>query len=63
MRELRSTRAITNLISDHTFSELDPAPPGMAATGQAPDEPLFADTRRRHRPAQPLRQRARLRAL
>ena len=43
IRELQSTRAITNLISNHTFSELVLRPPGVAATGQAPDEPLLAD--------------------
>jgi hypothetical protein len=43
IRVLQSTRQITNLISNHTFSELILRPPGVAATGQAPDEPLLAD--------------------
>ena len=42
LRALLSTRQVTNLLSMHTFAGLVLRPPGLAAAGFAPDEPLYA---------------------
>ncbi|GIJ50724.1 peptidase M14 [Virgisporangium aliadipatigenens] len=42
IRELVSSRAVTNLITNHTYGPLVLRPPGVYATGQAVDEPLLA---------------------
>lgn len=39
VRKLISERAVTVMISNHTYSNLVLRPPAIAATGQAPDEP------------------------
>ncbi|MGL5909729.1 MAG: M14 family zinc carboxypeptidase, partial [Phycicoccus sp.] len=39
--KLISGRQVTNLISNHTYSNLVLRPPSIAATGYAPDEPLY----------------------
>lgn len=39
VRTLISERAVTVMISNHTYSNLVLRPPAIAATGQAPDEP------------------------
>jgi murein tripeptide amidase MpaA len=39
LRELISGRQVTNLITNHTFSNLVLRPPSILATGYAPDEP------------------------
>ena len=43
IRELQSTRAITNLITNHTFSNLVLRPPGVVDVGAPLDEPLLRD--------------------
>lgn len=43
IRELQSTRAITNLITNHTFSNLVLRPPGVVDTGAPLEEPLMED--------------------
>jgi hypothetical protein len=40
-RELISTRQVTMLITNHTFSNLVLRPPGLASQGLAPDEPAM----------------------
>lgn len=41
IRELQATRAITNLITNHTFSNLVLRPPGVVDTGAPLEEPLM----------------------
>ncbi len=41
IRELQATRNITNLITNHTFSNLVLRPPGVADEGAPLDEPLY----------------------
>ena len=49
IRELQSTRAITNLITNHTFSDLVLRAPGVADYGvRRSDEPQLRGARRRH---------------
>ncbi len=43
IRDLVSTRQVTTLISNHTFSNLVLRPPGIRAAGDTPDEPAYAD--------------------
>ena len=43
IRELQSTRGITNLITNHTFSNLVLRPPGVVDVGAPLDEPLLKD--------------------
>ena len=43
IRELQSTRAITNLITNHTFSNLVLRPPGVVDVGPPLEEPLLKD--------------------
>jgi hypothetical protein len=43
IRELQSTRAITNLITNHTFSNLVLRPPGVVDVGPPLEEPLLRD--------------------
>ena len=42
IREFVSARQVTNLITNHTYSNLVLRPPGVMATGQPVDEPLMA---------------------
>jgi hypothetical protein len=42
VRQLISERAVTMMISNHTYSNLVLRPPAIAATGRAPDEPALA---------------------
>jgi hypothetical protein len=41
VRELISSRQVTNLITNHTYSNLVLRPPGVLATGQPVDEPVM----------------------
>ncbi|MDQ3742099.1 MAG: M14 family metallopeptidase, partial [Actinomycetota bacterium] len=41
IRELVSARQVTNLITNHTFSNLILRPPGIKALGPTPDEPAY----------------------
>lgn len=41
VRQLISERAVTVMISNHTYSNLVLRPPAIAATGKAPDEPVY----------------------
>ena len=41
VRELISSRHVTALITNHTFSNLVLRPPGIAVQGETPDEPLY----------------------
>ena len=41
VRHVVSTRQVTTLITNHTFSNLVLRPPGVAAEGQAPDEAIY----------------------
>ena len=41
VRELVSGRQVTTLITNHTFSGLVLRPPGIAAQGSTPDEPIY----------------------
>jgi hypothetical protein len=41
VRELISTRQVTTLITNHTFSNLVLRPPGIQVQGPAPDEPIY----------------------
>jgi hypothetical protein len=41
VRELVSSRQVTTLITNHTFSNLVLRPPGLASQGLAPDEPAM----------------------
>jgi hypothetical protein len=41
VRELISTRQVTTLITNHTFSNLVLRPPGIAAQGTTVDEPIY----------------------
>jgi hypothetical protein len=41
VRELVSGRQVTTLITNHTFSGLVLRPPGIAAQGTTPDEPIY----------------------
>src|SRR5207244_7256622 len=41
VRALVSGRQVTTLITNHTFSNLVLRPPGLASTGDTPDEPLY----------------------
>jgi hypothetical protein len=43
IRELQATRMITNLITNHTFSNLVLRPPGVVDTGAPLEEPLMRD--------------------
>ena len=43
IRHLISSRQVTTLISNHTFSNLVLRPPGIRAAGDTPDEPAYAD--------------------
>jgi hypothetical protein len=43
VRELVSTRQVTTLITNHTFSNLVLRPPGIRAQGDTPDEAVYAD--------------------
>ena len=42
VRQFISRRAVTMMISNHTYSNLVLRPPAIAATGRAPDEPALA---------------------
>jgi hypothetical protein len=42
IHELMSSRQVTNMITNHTYSNLVLRPPGVMATGQPVDEPLMA---------------------
>ncbi|HEX6148354.1 M14 family zinc carboxypeptidase [Nocardioides sp.] len=41
VRQFISERAVTMMISNHTYSNLVLRPPAIAATGKAPDEPVY----------------------
>jgi murein tripeptide amidase MpaA len=41
VRQFISERAVTVMISNHTYSNLVLRPPAIAATGKAPDEPVY----------------------
>ena len=41
MRELVSSRQVTTLITNHTFSDLVLRPPGIQVQGPTPDEPIY----------------------
>ncbi|MBA3329038.1 MAG: hypothetical protein H0T43_12125, partial [Solirubrobacterales bacterium] len=41
IRELVSSRQVTTLITNHTYSDLVLRPPGVAAEGTTPDEPIY----------------------
>ena len=41
VREFISDRAVTMMISNHTFSNLVLRPPSLAQTGKSPDEPVY----------------------
>jgi hypothetical protein len=43
IRELISSRQVTTLITNHTFSNLVLRPPGVRAQGPPPDEAIYAD--------------------
>ena len=43
MRQLISERAVTMMISNHTFSNLVLRPPSLAQTGKSPDEPAYKE--------------------
>lgn len=43
VRELVSTNQVTTLITNHTFGNLILRPPGVAAAGNPPDEPLYRE--------------------
>ena len=43
VRELIAHRQVTTLITNHTFSNLVLRPPGIAAQGPPPDEPIYKD--------------------
>ncbi len=43
VRELVSAHQVTTLITNHTYSNLVLRPPGVAASGVAPDEPLYKE--------------------
>ena len=43
VRKLMSERAVTVMISNHTYSNLVLRPPSIAATGLAPDEPVLKE--------------------
>ncbi|MDP9394703.1 MAG: carboxypeptidase [Actinomycetota bacterium] len=43
VRDLVSSRQVTTLISNHTFSNLVLRPPGIRSAGDTPDEPAYAD--------------------
>ena len=43
VREFISDRAVTVMISNHTYSNLLLRPPSLAQTGKAPDEPLYKE--------------------
>jgi hypothetical protein len=43
VRELISSRQVTTLITNHTFSNLVLRPPGVRAQGPPPDETIYAD--------------------
>jgi hypothetical protein len=47
VRDLIATRQVTNLITNHTFSDLVLRPPGVAAVGFPVDEPLYRALGRR----------------
>ena len=42
VRELISSRQVTTLITNHTFSNLVLRPPGIQSQGPTPDEPVYA---------------------
>ena len=58
-----STRQVTNLITNHTYSNLVLRPPGVARTGSPVDEPLYRALGARHGRPQRLREHPELRAL
>ncbi len=41
IKRLISSRQVTNLITNHTYSNLVLRPPSIASTGYAPDEPVY----------------------
>ncbi|PPK97934.1 zinc carboxypeptidase [Kineococcus xinjiangensis] len=43
VRDLVSSRQVTTLISNHTFSNLVLRPPALRSAGDTPDEPAYAD--------------------
>jgi hypothetical protein len=43
VRELVSSRQVTTLITNHTYSNLVLRPPGLVAEGPTPDEPIYKD--------------------
>ena len=43
MRELVSSRQVTTLITNHTYSDLVLRPPGLRSQGDPPDEPIYKD--------------------
>ena len=47
VRDLIATRQVTNLITNHTYSNLVLRPPGVAAAGFSIDEPLYRQLGRR----------------
>ncbi len=63
IRDLQSTRSITNLITNHTFSNLVLRPPGVADFGAPLEEPQYKALGARMAEPQRLRQQPELRAL
>lgn len=43
VRELVSSRQVTTLITNHTYSDLVLRPPGLKSQGDPPDEPIYKD--------------------
>jgi hypothetical protein len=43
VRELVSSRQVTTLITNHTYSDLVLRPPGLKSQGSPPDEPIYKD--------------------
>jgi hypothetical protein len=43
VRELVSSRQVTTLITNHTYSDLVLRPPGLKSQGEPPDEPVYKD--------------------
>ncbi len=43
VRELVSSRQVTTLITNHTYSDLVLRPPGLKSQGEPPDEPIYKD--------------------
>jgi hypothetical protein len=43
VRELVSSRQVSTLITNHTYSDLVLRPPGLKSQGEPPDEPIYKD--------------------